>query len=85
MSTPHFDAFLAQCVHEDPDNETGLSADEIYGLYISWCLLNQEPPHTSEILMAALRYRRIAPGNNQLVMKGPAATDYIVASAPAIV
>lgn len=85
MSNSHFDVFLAQSIHEKRDNEAGLSRDELYGVYTSWCLLNNEEPQAPEALWAALKAHRIAPAHNHLVMKGPAAADYIVTSAPDIV
>ncbi|MFJ6376122.1 hypothetical protein ACIQH9_10405 [Pseudarthrobacter oxydans] len=85
MSKSHFEVFLAQSIHEERDNEAGLSPDELYGVYTSWCLLNNEEPQAPAALWAALKARRITPAHNHLVMKGPAAADYIIASAPDIV
>lgn len=82
MSHPHFESFLAQAVSEESDNEDGLSPDELYGVYISWCLLNKQKPQTPDALWKALKAHSIKPAHNHLVMKGPAAADYIMASAP---
>jgi hypothetical protein len=85
MSHPHFEAFLAQAIDEGQDKEAGLGPDELYGLYTSWCLLNQEELQTPEALWEALKAHRIKPEHNHVGMKGPAAADYIIASAPDLV
>ena len=85
MKRPHFEDFLAEAVHEEPDNERGLSSDELYGLYTSWCLLKREQLQAPEALWEGLKAQGITPGNNHLVMTGPAAADYIIASAPNLV
>lgn len=85
MSHPRFEVFLAQAIDEERDKEAGLSPDELYGLYTSWCLLNNEELHPPEALWEALKGRRIKPEHNHLGMKGPAAVDYIMASAPNLV
>ncbi|MFF1255015.1 hypothetical protein ACFVYC_21310 [Pseudarthrobacter sp. NPDC058329] len=85
MSHPHFEVFLAQAIDEGQDKEAGLGPDELYGLYTSWCLLNKEEPQPPEALWEALKAHRIKPEHNHLGMKGPAAADYIIASAPDLV
>jgi hypothetical protein len=85
MSKSHFEVFLSQSFHQERDNEAGLSPDELYGVYTSWCLLNNEEPQAPAALWAALKAHRIRPAHNHLIMKGPAAADYIIASAPDIV
>ncbi|MET4592338.1 hypothetical protein [Arthrobacter sp. 754] len=85
MTNPHFEVFLAQSIREDAENEAGLDRDELYGVYTSWCLMNNEEPQAPEDLWAALKEHRIKPADNHLAMKGPAAADYIIASAPDIV
>ncbi|TLM86493.1 hypothetical protein FDW83_01720 [Pseudarthrobacter sp. NamE2] len=85
MTHPHFEAFLTQAVDDGQDREMGLGPDELYGLYTSWCLLNSEEPQAPKALWQALEKHDIKPGHNHLGMKGPAAADYIIASAPDLV
>lgn len=85
MSQSHFERFLTHAVNDEPDSEAGLSLDELYGVYTSWCLLNEEQPQAPETLWEALKDHHIRPEHNHLVMKGPAAADYIIASAPDLV
>jgi hypothetical protein len=82
MTSTDFEKFLSESVNQERDAESGLDADELYGLYTSWCLLNNVQPETPDALWAALKGRHISPGNNHLTMKGPVAADYIIASAP---
>ena len=82
MTSPHFDRFLSEALSTERESDAGLGKDELYGLYTSWCLINQDRPQTAQSLWAALKERRINPADNRLTMTGPAATDYILASAP---
>lgn len=82
MTSTDIEKFLRESVNQEPDAESGLDADELYGLYTSWCLLNNVEPETPDALWAALKGRGIRPGSNHLTMKGPVAADYIIASAP---
>lgn len=85
MPHAHFEAFLADSVQEDTEIEKSLNLEELYGLYISWCFLKNEKLQAPEALWQALRAHQIEPSDNHLVMKGPAAADYITASAPNLV
>ncbi|MBT2595912.1 hypothetical protein [Arthrobacter sp. ISL-72] len=85
MTSTHFDRFLAEAVTRDRETDGGLSGDELYGLYTSWCLINSLTPEPPQRFWDVLGEKGIAPGNNGLAMTGPAATDYIVASAPDLV
>ncbi|SDK60569.1 hypothetical protein [Arthrobacter sp. ok362] len=78
----HFDRFLAEALTTDRETDGGLAKEELYGLYTSWCLINQSQPEPAEALWAALESHRIKPDNNTLAMSGPAALDYIVCSSP---
>ncbi|MET1085928.1 MAG: hypothetical protein ABWY04_02210 [Arthrobacter sp.] len=82
MGHRHFEAFLSQAIDEEHYTEAGLDPDELYGLYTSWCLLNREDPKSPEALWEALKKHRIKPAHNHVGMKGPAAADYIISSAP---
>lgn len=77
--------FLSDALQEQPGSERGFSLDELYGLYISWCLMNDAVIESADTLWAALQAWGIDPARNHLAMKGPAAVDYIIASAPDIV
>lgn len=85
VSHPHFEVFIAQAIDEKRDTDAGLGADELYGLYTSWCLLNKEEPQPASLLWEALKAHQIKPDHNHLAMKGPAAADYIIASEPDLV
>lgn len=80
-----FSGFLAQAIDEGQDKEAGLGPDGLYGLYTSWCLLNKEEPQASEALWEALKAHQITPGHNHVGTQGPAAANYIIASAPDLV
>ncbi|MET4097259.1 hypothetical protein [Arthrobacter sp. UYCu712] len=93
MTTSDYAHFLADCIATNADINVGLAEDEIYGLYISWCLLRHEEPQSTKAFWSAMRghglseRRRVArrfirPG---LRMRGPAAVDYILARRPALV
>jgi hypothetical protein len=75
-----YDQFLLEATVPDGRPDAALGPDSFYGLYISWCLLNQVAPRPPRAFWAAMRIRGISPGRNRLGMKGPAAADYILAS-----
>lgn len=85
MPAIHFKQFLAEAVTQDREPGSGLKRDELYGLYTSWCLLHQLEPQSPEALWNALEAHGITPDDNGLSMTGPAAADYIVASAPDLI
>jgi hypothetical protein len=85
VSTTHFEDFLKDSVSADPGSDTGLNREELFGLYTSWCALIGCPPESPKALWHALEERGIIPGKNTLAMTGPAAADYILASAPDII
>jgi hypothetical protein len=74
--------FLNECVARDPGAD-GLSLEELYGLYLSWCALEGFAPVRGRTFRTGLRAANIPsahcgalyPG---LVMAGPAACDYLV-------
>jgi hypothetical protein len=76
--------FLSDALQDRPGSVRGLSPDELYGLYISWCLMNDTIIESPEALWDGLRAWGIDPASNHLAMKGPVAVDYIIASAPSI-
>jgi len=82
MAKTPVDDFLATCVIRDPEG-TGLSLDELYGLYLSWCGLAGSTPVRYRIFRAGLRAAGIRPIHRDgwcpgLMMAGPAAFDYLV-------
>lgn len=79
MAPSHFDAFLTEATYPDPSTEARFDPDRLYGLYTSWCFINQQPLSPEDLFWEAIG-DRAAPGN--LRMKGPAAADYIIASYP---
>ncbi|TLM75573.1 hypothetical protein [Pseudarthrobacter sp. NamB4] len=85
MPATHFEEFLAEAVVPDREPGLGLGRDELYGLYTSWCLLHKAQLQAPEALWDALLEHGINPDSNNLSMTGPAAADYIVASAPDLV
>ncbi|MFB8369758.1 hypothetical protein ACFC25_10380 [Pseudarthrobacter sp. NPDC055928] len=91
MIASTYSLFLADSIAPAEPNH-GLSDDELYGVYTSWCLLRREFPTASPAFWTAMRERgipdrcRIAkrvirPG---LRMTGPAAVDYILTSQPSM-
>jgi hypothetical protein len=89
MTVTQLGSFLRDCIitHETP--EEGLTPDELYGLYVSWCFLANVPPANDRNFRSALAAHGIRPvrrGHHSiypgLSMTGPAATDYILNSAP---
>jgi hypothetical protein len=87
-----FGCFIRDCIEIDPTADYGLTGDQLYGVYVSWCHLRLQTPQPCDSFWDALwvllpRGERGAhdpacwPG---LRMTGPAAVDYILASRPAL-
>lgn len=82
MTKAPLENFLNECVAPDPGGD-GLSMEEMYGLYLSWCGLEGSTPVGGRAFRAGLRTANIrvehrgsrCPG---LKMAGPAACDYLV-------
>jgi hypothetical protein len=93
MTTTDYARFLTTCISADPDLDEGLADDELYGVYISWCLLERLRPEPSEAFWTAMRdlgIRDPRRGSRGLIrpglrMTGPAAVDYILARRPVLV
>jgi hypothetical protein len=84
--------FLSECIVPVPGKQQGLGDDVMYGLYLSWCLLNAVQPASATSLRAAVLregHRQQHNGGRrqwrELSMTGPAAVDYILASQPRLV
>lgn len=82
MTKTPLEDFLTECVTADPDGD-GLSVEELYGLYLSWCGLEDVAPVGGREFSAGLRAAKVrtehrgrrCPG---LRMTGPAACDYLI-------
>ena len=85
MAHRHIRVFLSEAVSADPGSEEGLSREQLFGLYTSWCVLNDQEPLGVHMLWMELRAHHVDPDKNSLAMTGEAARDYIVSSAPDIV
>jgi len=88
MGTPDYARFVQDCIAADGADDHGLTEDQMYGLYLSWCMLQGQQPAPCESFQAAMsnlglrarrhtNHRYIRPG---LRMTGPAAIDYILAT-----
>lgn len=93
MNVRNCSRFVSECVTSVPGKEPGVREDDMYGVYLSWCLLNAENPLSSESLWAAVRQeghmlKHCSDGRSewpQLSLAGPAVVDYILASQPSLV
>ena len=82
MAKTPLEDFLTECVARDPEGD-GLSMAELYGLYLSWCVLEGSTPVGDKTFRAGLREANIRPAHRGgrcpgLRMAGPAACDYLV-------
>ena len=82
MTKKPLEDFLNECVAPDPDGD-GLSMEELYGLYLSWCGLEGLTPVRTRAFRAGLRAANIGAEHHGsrcpgLRMAGPAACDYLV-------
>ncbi len=83
MAHSQFDQFLEEATFLDPESDSTLDGDLLYGLYTSWCNVSHHSPRTEHAFWAAMK-QRVIPGQ-PLRMKGPAAADYILNSYQAVV
>jgi hypothetical protein len=81
MAHSHFDTFLTEATYLDGTPDTTLEPDRLYGLYTSWCFINQQQLGTESAFWEPM-HQRVHAGNNGLRMKGPAGADYIMATYP---
>lgn len=84
MAHSQIDTFLQEATYLDQPSEYTLDRDRLYGLYTSWCFINQQRLNTEDRFWSAMK-SRVNPEHNGLRMKGPAATDYIISSYPGLV
>jgi hypothetical protein len=85
MAVTHFDRFLSEATAPDYDGGLSLRKDQLYGLYTSWCLVNNSTPARGADFWSAMKGHRIRRSDSGLRMTGPAAADYILATYPALV
>jgi hypothetical protein len=85
MTATHFERFVAEALTAERETDGQLTPDELYGLYTSWCLIHETQPQPPAALWASLKEQGIAPEDCELAMTGPAAADYILASAPSLI
>ncbi|SDK78484.1 hypothetical protein SAMN04487916_10363 [Arthrobacter sp. ov407] len=74
--------FVNDCIARNQDAD-GLTQEELYGLYLSWCSLRGSTPAPARTFRAGLRAVNIRPNQRGglctgLAMTGPAACDYIL-------
>lgn len=84
MATSHFQQFLQEATVSDPSGDSTLSADCLYGLYVSWARLHGYPAKSDQSFRAGMLRCGVDVNNSQLHMTGPAAADYILSSYPAV-
>ena len=92
MSVPNYARFLSDCFLQNREKQPALREDDIYGVYVSWCLLNGQQPGLATSLWAAMdqrgyRKQHRDTGKHEwpgLSLKGPAAVDYILSSQPSL-
>lgn len=92
MSIEDYRRFLSECIIRDPDKDSGLRDDELYGVYLSWCALKGKQPGSDHAFWNAIKKaghaknhadgQHVWPG---ITMTGPAAVDYILSSQPSLV
>lgn len=83
MATSHFIQFLDQATVAEFDTYCPLSADCLYGLYVSWCILHRLEPVPDMTFRAAMHRLGVDVHDSRRRMVGPAAADYILSSYPA--
>lgn len=83
MATSHFTTFLAEATVPEFDTDRPLSADCLYGLYVSWCVLHRIDPEPDPAFRAGMHCRDVDVHDSRLRMVGPAGVDYILSSYPA--
>ena len=82
MADSQYDPFLQEATTGEPETDFAFGRKQLYGLYISRCLLAQAAPRSEEAFWVAMKKKRSRPGSIGLHMSGLAAADYILASYP---
>jgi len=83
MAASHFTKFLDEATVPEFGTDCPMSADCLYGLYVSWCLLNGMEAELDVTFRAAMHRAGIDVHDCRLRMVGQAAADYILSSYPA--
>ncbi|WP_423185082.1 hypothetical protein [Arthrobacter sp. NyZ413] len=84
MADTHFGRFLSEATIPDLDPEHCLAEEELFGLYLSWCRITSCTPATETGFRAGMKHHGIRPPVPGLWRAGPAATDYILNTYPAL-
>lgn len=84
MAISLYQQFLDEATIFDPTSDCPLGPDCLYGLYVSWCLLKGLEPHSDAAFRAGMHRCGIDVTHSRLMMHGPAAAEYILASYPAV-
>jgi hypothetical protein len=82
MAASHFTKFLDEATIPEFDTDCPMSADCLYGLYVSWCLLYGMEAEPDVTFRAAMHRAGVDVHDCRLRMAGPAAADYILSSYP---
>ena len=82
MTMTPLEDFLTECVAADPGGD-GLSVEELYGLYLSWCGLEGVAPVGGRAFRAGLRAANVRIEHRgrrcpDMRMTGPVACDYLI-------
>lgn len=85
MPDSQYDQFLQEATTRYPEPDCTLGRDRLYGLYLSWCSVNREPPCPEEAFFAGMKRKQVHPARTPLGMKGAAARNYILATYPNLV
>ena len=84
MASSQFQQFLDEATTSEPSSDRPLGPDCFYGLYVSWAALHGLTPKPDQAFRAGLLRCGVDVRNSRLRMTGPAATDYILSSYPAV-
>lgn len=84
MAHSQFDLFLEEATYFDQASDSTLDRDQFFGLYMSWCFINQHVPGPEDTFWAAME-DKMPGGRKGVRMTGPAAADYIVTTYPELV
>ena len=80
MPETDFNQFLDEATIQDSTSGNMIGRASLYGLYLSWCNVNNHHPGTERSFWAGVTPRVGRSHHNGLRMTGPAATDFILNS-----
>ncbi len=84
MAISHIQQFLQEATITDPSGDSPVTADCLYGLYVSWARLRGYAAKPDQSFRAGMRRCGVDVNDSRLHMTGPAAADYILSSYPAV-